>query len=57
MPADMRLKRPPLVKRCTIEGAITDKAKKPRTTLGMPASTSRVGLRTLRTLGFAYSDR
>ena len=45
------------MKRCTIDGAITDRAKKPSTTLGMPASTSRVGLRTLRTLGRAYSER
>ena len=32
-------------------------AKKPKTTVGMPASTSSVGLSTLRALGLAYSER
>ena len=38
-------------------GAMKVSAKKPMTTLGMPASTSMAGFNTLRTLGFAYSLR
>ncbi len=57
IPAVVRLKSPASKKRCTIEGEITEMAKNPRTTLGIPASTSRVGFSTLRTPGRAYSDR
>ena len=36
---------------------MTVSAKKPSTTLGMPASTSRMGLTVRRTRAEAYSDR
>ena len=42
---------------CTSSGEITVRAKKPRTMLGMPARISRIGLRTRRTRGLAYSER
>ena len=40
-----------------IAGATTSKAKKPYTTVGMPARISRIGLTQLRTFGPAYSDK
>ena len=58
MPAAMRLNWLAPEKRFwTNSGEITLMAKNPRTTLGMPASTSMPGLSTRRTLGGAYSDR
>ena len=38
-------------------GVMNENAKNPKATVGTPASTSRVGLSTLRTRGFAYSLR
>ncbi len=46
-----------LTKRWTSSGEMNVRAKNPRTTLGMPARTSRMGLRMRRTRGRAYSDR
>ena len=43
--------------RWTIGGLMNVRAKKPRTTLGMPARISRIGLIVRRTFGVAYSDR
>jgi hypothetical protein len=43
--------------RPTTSGAIQLSANTPSTTDGMPASTSRIGLSTVRTRGWAYSDR
>ena len=40
-----------------ISGLMKLIAKKPSTTLGTPAITSRIGLRKRRTLGLAYSER
>ena len=42
---------------CTMFGPTHATAKKPRTMLGIPASTSRIGLSTRRTPGCAYSAR
>ena len=44
-------------KRPTTSGAIQLRANTPSTTDGMPASTSRIGLSTVRTRGRAYSER
>ncbi len=41
----------------TIVGLMNVRAKKPRTTLGMPARISRIGLTVPRTRGLAYSER
>ena len=41
----------------TTVGLIHVRAKKPRTTLGMPARISRIGLTMPRTRWLAYSDR
>ena len=38
-------------------GVSSVRAKNPRTTLGMPARTSRTGLTVLRNFGVAYSER
>ncbi len=43
--------------RFTTLGVMNVRAKKPSTTLGMPARTSREGFRILRTFGRAYSER
>ena len=40
-----------------MNGATVSAAKKPYTTVGMPARISSVGLATARNLGEAYSDR
>ena len=50
VPADVKIFR-------TRSGLITCSAKYPRTTLGMLASVSRIGLRVRRVRGVAYSDR
>jgi hypothetical protein len=42
---------------CTTFGLMNVRAKKPRTTLGIPARISRMGLIVLRDRGLAYSDR
>ncbi len=57
-PADSALKmpRPSNSGRSTF-GVTKLMAKKPNTTVGMPARTSSTGLRTLRAWGLAYSDR
>ena len=58
IPAAARLKVFASPKRGLIsDGVITVSAKNPSTTLGMPASTSRMGLTILRTRGEAYSER
>ncbi len=58
MPAASRLNGAALLKnRTTKSGLITVSAKKPSTTLGMPASTSTIGLRKRRVRGRAYSAR
>jgi hypothetical protein len=41
----------------TMFGLMNRRAKKPRTTLGMPASISRIGLIVRRARACAYSDR
>ena len=47
----------PLKRVLTTLGAIHSRAKKPRTTLGIPARISKMGLSVRRTRGRAYSDR
>ena len=42
---------------CTMTGLITVSAKNPITTLGIPASVSRIGFSFRRAPGFAYSER
>jgi hypothetical protein len=58
MPADSALKTwmPGKIGLSTT-AVMNSRAKKPKTTVGMPASTSSVGLRILRALGLAYSER
>ena len=41
----------------TTFGLMKVRAKKPSTTLGMPARISRIGFTVRRTRGLAYSDR
>ena len=58
MPAASRLKPLALGKIAwTTFGLMNVRAKKPRTTLGMPARISRIGLTMPRTRGLAYSER
>ena len=58
MPAAARLNASASANSCsTISGPIHSIAKNASTMLGIPASTSRIGLRMRRTLGFAYSAR
>ena len=57
MPAERTLNVPTSIPRSWRRGVKNVRAKKPNTTVGMPASTSSAGLRTLRTRGFAYSLR
>ena len=56
-PADRALKTSMSGKILTRNTCVTNsRAKNPNTTVGMPASTSSVGLSTLRTRRLAYSD-
>jgi hypothetical protein len=58
IPAEARLKVPASsVSFCTIVGEMKLTQKNPRTTDGMPASTSRIGFSVRRTRGRAYSER
>ncbi len=58
MPAAARLNTLASENSCWMKsGVITVSAKNPSTTLGIPASTSRIGLTVLRTFGVAYSAR
>ena len=56
-PAERTLNVPTSSPRSCRSGVKNVRAKKPKTTVGMPASTSSAGLRMLRTRGLAYSLR
>ncbi len=59
MPADRALKSWPLpiTPRSWRNGVSESMAKKPSTIVGMPASSSRIGLTVRRTRSCAYSER
>ena len=58
MPAAARLKVPALSLKLWMRfGEMKLTQKNPRTTEGMPASTSRIGFSVRRTRGLAYSER
>ena len=59
MPGGQQVERvvAPVKSRWMISGAMNREAKKPSTTLGMPARTSMIGFSSPRTRGLAYSER